>query len=104
MDIIISSSYNNTACLFVCLFFVASLKVAPVSLIPDFVDQSCPRVLFNNNLVGCFQLLEEYNNGRDVWAQGDCDSNVKSFCEMLGWNEELDHLHKEIHGDSSSST
>jgi NAD-dependent SIR2 family protein deacetylase len=54
-----------------------SLKVAPVSMIPDMVR--CNRVLFNRDLV------MKIRKGRDMFVPGDCDSNVQKLIDLLGW-------------------
>jgi len=70
-----------------------SLKVAPVSLIPEIVDDDAPRLLLNRDLVGDFCQTRE-NMRRDVWEEGDCDVSVKKFCDLLGWTEELHKINK----------
>jgi len=65
-----------------------SLKVAPVSLIPEIVDEDVPRLLFNRDLVGDFCQTRD-NLLRDVWESGDCDVTVKKFCDLLGWTDDL---------------
>lgn len=70
-----------------------SLKVAPVSLIPQLVDSTCPRVLFNRDMVGTF-LFDRRQT--DVWEEGDCDTNVQIFCDKLGWSKDLIELQKKI--------
>lgn len=69
-----------------------SLEVAPVSLIPEMVNDSCRRVLMNRELVGDFDPGASW---RDVFAEGDCDDSVHALCEMLGWEQELHVLKKE---------
>jgi NAD-dependent SIR2 family protein deacetylase len=62
------------------LIMGTSLQVAPVSLIPNMV--SCPRVLFNRDLV--LRMKK-----KDVFVEGDCDTNVELLCSLLGWDKEL---------------
>lgn len=62
------------------LIMGTSLQVAPVSHIPNMV--SCPRVLFNRDLV--LKMKK-----KDIFVQGDCDTNVELLCQLLGWDQEL---------------
>ncbi len=64
-----------------------SLRVNPVALIPQLVDDKVPRMLINRELVGDFDT-SEYNY-RDVFMEGNCDESVDKLCKMLGWGEEL---------------
>ena len=79
-----------------------SLQVAPVSGLPDMVDDLCPRVLINREAVsvrtpvpddassqdsddwqrdlGTF-MFGDRRNYRDVFAAGDCDDTVDKFAE-----------------------
>ena len=66
-----------------------SLKVAPVSLIPEMVNSPTPRVLFNRELVGDFIPPGVEGNYRDVFEEGDCDDSVRKLCSLLGWEKEL---------------
>jgi len=66
-----------------------SLKVAPVSLIPEMINSHIPRVLFNRELVGDFVPPDVEGNYRDVFEEGDCDDSVRKLCEYLGWENEL---------------
>lgn len=70
-----------------------SLKVTPVSLIPDFVGKKCPRVLINHELVGNFDRPGVKGKSRDIFEKGDCDDGVLKLCKLLGWEEELTNLH-----------
>ncbi|KAL2816563.1 DHS-like NAD/FAD-binding domain-containing protein [Aspergillus granulosus] len=67
-----------------------SLKVAPVSGIPRKVRDSVPRVLINNEVVGDFGSRES-----DVCLLGGCDEGVREMVRRLGWEDELDSLHRE---------
>lgn len=58
-----------------------SLQVAPVSAIPDMVN--CRRVLFNRDMV----MRRMGRN--DLFIPGDCDTNVQTLADLLGWGEEL---------------
>mmetsp|Transcript_19580 Transcript_19580/g.22178 ORF Transcript_19580/g.22178 Transcript_19580/m.22178 type:complete len:459 (-) Transcript_19580:288-1664(-) len=66
-----------------------SLKVAPVSLIPELVNSRTPRVLFNRELVGDFIPPGVDGNYRDVFEEADCDDSVRKLCALLGWEDEL---------------
>lgn len=68
------------------LILGTSLQVAPVSMIPDMVEKSCKRILFNRELVGSFDLSSK---DRDVFHQGDCDDSIASLSKRLGWYEDL---------------
>jgi NAD-dependent SIR2 family protein deacetylase len=67
------------------LIMGTSLQVAPVSQIPNMV--SCPRVLFNRDLV--LRMKK-----KDVFVEGDCDTNVELLCQLLGWDQELREQNK----------
>eukprot|EP00854_Cymbomonas_tetramitiformis_P028565 gene28565-35425_t len=91
------------------LVFGTSLKVAPVSSLPDEVHWLCPRVLFNREAVHLhgeeqgdvwpprtggdngfrFNMRDNY---RDVFCQMDCDEAVTEFAKLLGWSDELHKL------------
>jgi len=68
-----------------------SLKVAPVSLIPEMLNSRTPRILLNKELVGDFAPPGTDGNYRDLFCEGDCDDSVRRFCELMGdgWEEEL---------------
>lgn len=79
-----------------------SLKVAPVSLIPELISDDVPRILFNRDLVGDFcQSHDDLH--RDVWEEGDCDASVKKFCKLLGWDKELQELNDQVQVGSPAS-
>jgi len=78
-----------------------ALMVGPVNQIPEMVRKDCPRVLFNNELVGSFRKKngpntrkKSYNTNarRDIFHAGDCDSSVQMLCNLLGWEQELNDL------------
>jgi len=56
-----------------------SLKVAPVSMIPNMVQ--CNKVLFNRDKV------MKIRKGRDMFVPGDCDENVQKLIDLLGWTK-----------------
>ena len=66
------------------LIMGTSLQVAPVSMIPDMVEERCKRVLVNRERVGDF-----YDEHRDVVHEGDCDDSVELLAQLLDWHEEL---------------
>jgi len=78
--------------------------VAPVSLIPEMVDDKCNRVLFNRDAVGDFEIPLSYShwNQRDIIELGDCDTSVTRLCDLLGWKNELFDLHKSRQLNNSS--
>lgn len=63
------------------LVFGTSLKVKPVSLIPDMFPPSIPQVLVNREKVGRLFQIE---------LLGDCDVVVDALCKHLGWT--IPHL------------
>jgi NAD-dependent histone deacetylase SIR2 len=67
-----------------------SLKVAPVSELPRKIGASVPRVLINNERVGDFGSRDN-----DVLLLGGCDEGVREIAGKLGWEEELEALHRE---------
>jgi NAD-dependent SIR2 family protein deacetylase len=75
-----------------------SLTVAPVSLIPDMVNNNCKRVLFNRERVGNFKPNKKQkssgNHIRDVVEEGDCDESTLALCQLLGWHDELLELNR----------
>jgi hypothetical protein len=58
--------------------------VAPVSMIPVLVDDTCKQVLLNRERVGNFHDKE-----RDVIHEGDCDDSVRMIAKILNWEEDL---------------
>mmetsp|Transcript_15082 Transcript_15082/g.27394 ORF Transcript_15082/g.27394 Transcript_15082/m.27394 type:complete len:361 (-) Transcript_15082:660-1742(-) len=78
-----------------------SLMVGPVNMIPEIVSKDCPRVLFNQELVGTFlrkngpktrKKSHNTNAQRDIFHGGDCDAAIRMLCNILGWEQELDEL------------
>ncbi|KAF8956510.1 DHS-like NAD/FAD-binding domain-containing protein [Flammula alnicola] len=67
-----------------------SLTVHPFASLAGMVDDSCPRVLINLDLVGDFGSRAD-----DVILLGKCDDIVKDLCKELGWEEELIRLWNE---------
>jgi hypothetical protein len=43
---------------------------------------SCPRVLFNRELV--LDMTKD-----DIFVEGDCDENISRLCALLGWKDDL---------------
>lgn len=72
-----------------------SLTVHPFASLPDGVERSCPRVLFNMERVGSLGSRPD-----DVLALGDCDANVCKLAHELGWLEELHKLWEETVGEA----
>ena len=72
-----------------------SLKVAPVSLIPEMLNSRTPRILFNRELVGDFAPPGTDGNHRDVFYEGNCDDSARKLCCLLGWEEELLELNEQ---------
>ena len=67
-----------------------SLQVAPVSMIPNQVRESCRRVLLNRELVGRLNVGgNTKKEPRDLFFAGDCDSSVQAICQELNWEKEL---------------
>lgn len=69
------------------LIMGTSLQVAPVSLIPNWVN--CKRVLLNRERVGNI-----HEKRGDLVFEGDCDDAVVMLADLLGWKEELFELNK----------
>jgi len=86
------------------LIMGTSLKVYPVTSILDYVNESVPRLLINNEIVGPFHygVKEYYEEGmyrreegipgsyRDIACIGDIDQILEIFMNELGW--QLDEL------------
>ncbi|KAL4804658.1 DHS-like NAD/FAD-binding domain-containing protein [Aspergillus unguis] len=68
----------------------SSLKVAPASMVPRKVGEGVRRVLVNREVVGDFGSREG-----DVCLLGECDEKVREVAKKLGWEEELETLHRE---------
>jgi len=68
-----------------------SLKVAPVSMIPEMVSNNCKRVLINRELVGDFDSGAD--SERDVIEYGNCDDGAKNLAVMLGLDKEVQELY-----------
>ncbi|XP_037051163.1 NAD-dependent protein deacetylase sirtuin-1-like [Bradysia coprophila] len=65
-----------------CLLVIgSSLKVRPVSLIPEFLNETVPQILINRERVGNYVF--------DVELLGDADVIVNQICRMIGgdWTE-----------------
>lgn len=74
-----------------------SLTVHPFASLPERVEDDCPRVLFNMERVGSLGTRPD-----DVLALGDCDANVCTLADELGWLEELHQLWKETVGEAET--
>ena len=67
-----------------------SLQVAPVSMIPEWVD--CEhRVLFNRE-----QVLDSFKVGKDIFLDGNCDDRVEELCAILNWKDDLLEHHGKV--------
>jgi NAD-dependent SIR2 family protein deacetylase len=66
----------------------SSLKVAPVSLIPEMVPGTCKRAAINQSCV-----LGEGTSSRDVCIAGDCDNVIQQLAHLLDWQDELEVVH-----------
>lgn len=86
--------HSDLGCCDLLIVMGTSLKVAPVSLIPEMVNSRTPRALFNRELVGDFVPPGVDGNYRDVFVEGDCDDSVRELCSLLGWEEELLELNE----------
>lgn len=62
-----------------------SLQVSPFNMLPESVYETCPRLLFNMDLVGDFGTRPN-----DIVVLGDCDDNISYFAQLLGWQSELE--------------
>jgi NAD-dependent SIR2 family protein deacetylase len=96
-----------------------SLMVSPVNMIPNMVSNKCIRILLNNECVGSFAKKHSLNNNRmttrnsssssshssssltiaksksrDIFHPGDCDTSIRSLCNILGWTKELEELNQ----------
>ena len=71
-----------------------SLLVTPVSLIPEWLPDHCPRLLVNRELVGNFAAPNTPGNHRDAFEAGDCDETIIKLCKYLGWEQELYELNE----------
>ncbi|KAJ5261288.1 Sirtuin family [Penicillium angulare] len=68
-----------------------SLKVAPCSQLPRLTKEGIPRVLINMEQSGDFG-----NRDDDLCILGSCDDGVRQLADLLGWQDELDDLWKDI--------
>ena len=89
-----------------------SLMVSPVNMIPNMVSNECIRILLNNECVGSFakhgprkmstrksSSSSSSSNitkamSRDIFHPGDCDTSIRSLCNILGWTKELEELNQ----------
>ena len=74
-----------------------SLRVQPFGLLSTIVDEECPRILINRDLVGDFvnSLYNPDDNYRDLFIQADCDEGCLKLAKTLGYLEDLNKLIKE---------
>lgn len=66
-----------------------SLTVSPFAQLPDDVESSCARLLFNMEPVGTLGRRK-----RDVVVLGGCDDEIEKFVELCGWQREWQELLK----------
>lgn len=73
-----------------------SLKVQPFGLLSQLVDDDCPRLLINRELVGSFteSVSNPESNYRDVFLEGNCDDGCLELAKKLGYYDELIELMK----------
>ena len=76
-----------------------SLLVNPFAKLTCMVDEDCPRLLINRELVGDFEpyISESDENYRDVFIQGDCDDGCLKLAKKLGITKELINLQRKEH-------
>lgn len=74
-----------------------SLTVHPFASLPERLDEDCPRVLFNMEQVGSLGTRPD-----DVLALGDCDANVCTLADELGWLDELHKLWEDTVGEAET--
>lgn len=70
-----------------CIVLGTSLSVQPFASLPQFVNESVPRLLINMEQVGDLGSRPD-----DVLILKDCDTGVKELAAALGWDSELDLL------------
>ena len=66
----------------------------PFGLLSQLVDDDCPRVLINRDLVGDFveSICDENENYRDIFIEGECDEVCINLAQKLGYYDELSAL------------
>lgn len=74
-----------------------SLTVHPFASLPERLEDDCPRVLFNMERVGSLGTRPD-----DVLALGDCDANVCTLADELGWLDELHKLWEDTVGEAET--
>jgi NAD-dependent protein deacetylase SIR2 len=74
-----------------------SLTVYPFAGLPEYTQEGVPRVLFNNEAVGKIG-----DRSDDVIEIGACDDSVRKLAALLGWEEELEALWREVVGDKEA--
>lgn len=74
-----------------------SLTVQPFATLPEKLEDDCPRVLFNMERVGSLGTRPD-----DVLALGDCDANVCTLADELGWLDELHKLWEDTVGEAET--
>ncbi|XP_074490353.1 NAD-dependent protein deacetylase sirtuin-3 [Sebastes fasciatus] len=69
-----------------------SLQIEPFASLVNTVRSTVPRLLLNRHAVGPFERVP-LRRGDHV-ELGDLEVTVRSFAEMLGWNDEIEELMK----------
>ncbi len=83
---------------------INSQKVQPFGSIAGYVNDDCPRLLINRELVSDWAYYKENpdQNYRDVAFEGDCDEGCLKLAELIGLKDELQELIKNDHERLSS--
>lgn len=71
-----------------------SLTVHPFASLTEIVPNDCPRVLFNLDHVGGWG-----SRVNDVAALMRVDDATRELCKLLGWEDELMRLYREVRGE-----
>ncbi|CAO3679321.1 unnamed protein product [Umbelopsis vinacea] len=86
-----------------------SLQVQPFASLVEAVNSEVPRLLINREPAGVFQaskrgyeLRGKAKKKRDALWLGDCDAGVEKLAELLGWDKELDDMHRKGHDELKS--
>lgn len=74
-----------------------SLQVYPFAGLPQSVQESKPRVLFNMERVG-----QMGSRADDVLVLGPCDDGIRRLVDELGWREELERTWRDVVGDEEA--
>ncbi|XP_070686332.1 NAD-dependent protein deacetylase sirtuin-3 [Pempheris klunzingeri] len=69
-----------------------SLQIEPCASLVNTVRSTVPRLLLNRHAVGPFEKVPLRRG--DHMELGDLEDTVRTFAEMLGWNDEIEELTK----------